>query len=390
MQSRQVIRALLRQHRPACMVVTGCYAQTEPLTVAGIEGVDYVLGHAEKFRLAQIILPLAERQGTSAKVLCENIAAAGTFEPSGEWSTEGARSRAFLKIQDGCNANCTYCIVPAARGASRSMPPDRVYQRLAAQIAAGYKEIVLTGIHLGLYGIDAEPPSSLLHLLQHIAAQAPAARLRLSSLEPPELSEALLATLSTASVFCPHLHVPLQSGDDTVLTAMGRPYTREVVRARIQAAVELMPDVAVGMDVMAGFPGESARAFEQTCDLLQMLPVSYLHVFPFSVRPQTKAAGMQPQISQRLIKARCRRLRELGKLKKLAFWEKNLRQRRQVLVENRRDTATGLLKGLTDNYIPVLLPGDDKMRNQFVTVKLEAIQDDRAITGKAEGAGDKG
>lgn len=371
MQSRQVVRALLRRHQPACMVVTGCYAQTEPEALAAIEGVTYVLGQAEKYRLPEIIRPL--HTPASRPVICCNPDIPAVFEPVAHLPLTSQRSRAFLKIQDGCNAGCTYCIVPRARGAVRSMAPERVVQQIAALADAGYREVVLTGIHLGQYGTDVNPTSALQSLLELLIKQPPPLRLRLSSLEPLEVSSSLLQLIAASSVLCDHLHIPLQSGADSILAAMNRPYTQAQVRERILEVAGRLPRAAIGMDVMVGFPGETDSAFRQTCDLLENLPISYLHVFPFSARPHTPAASLPQPVSPVVRKARVQHLQALGVHKKKIFWTNQLGQPHQILIENRRDSVTGWLKGLTDNYIPVLLPGPDSLKNQIVPAVLEDI-----------------
>jgi threonylcarbamoyladenosine tRNA methylthiotransferase MtaB len=283
------------------------------------------------------------------------------------------RSRPFLKIQDGCNAFCTYCIVPYARGRSRSLPVDQVLSKLRELMSEGFFEVVLTGIHLGIYGQDLTPPTDLYALLQLIVKEFRQGRLRLSSIEPNELSEAIIDLVASSERLCKHVHIPLQSGDDPILKRMHRPYTRSHFKELVEKIHAQIPEAAIGADILIGFPGESDASFENTLALVQHLPLSYLHVFPYSSRPGTPAASFPEQTHPQVIKARCARMRALGNQKKEAFLQQAVSRRYLVLVENKRDKATGLLKGLTTNYIPVLLKGPDTFRNHVIEVQIKDI-----------------
>jgi len=280
MQSRQAIRQAIRAYPHARIVVTGCYAQTQPEEILAIEGVSHVI-------------PQQDKASVLTAVFSESRASecTGTLTPTSPWpdasafspeETRGSRTRTVLKVQDGCNAHCTYCIVPKARGKSRSMPTPRVISNLHALSRAGYQEVVLSGIHLGCYGLDFSPPSSLLALLENIDALGIMRRVRLSSIEPGELSDDIIDLVARSKAFCRHFHIPLQSGDDAVLRRMGRLYTRSFFGDIVQMVHARIPDAAIGVDVLVGFPGESDAAFENTFNLIDSLPVSYLHVFPFS------------------------------------------------------------------------------------------------------------
>jgi threonylcarbamoyladenosine tRNA methylthiotransferase MtaB len=262
------------------------------------------------------------------------------------------------------------------------MPEVQVLERVAALAAAGYREIVLTGIHLGAWGQDLNPSRDIPSLVRHIGDARQIGRLRLSSIEPLEVTDELMACLRESTVLCRHLHIPLQSGDDRILAAMGRHYDREFFRERIERLVTEIPDLAIGVDVMAGFPGEGDHEFQNTMALLRELPVAYLHVFPYSERPGTEAAGMPGKVEERVRAARAAALRDLGLAKREAFVKRLSGSRQVVLVEESRDRKTGRLKGFTGNYIPVCLQGGGRsMMNRFVDVVIES-DDAGIVTGR--------
>jgi threonylcarbamoyladenosine tRNA methylthiotransferase MtaB len=288
-------------------------------------------------------------------------------------------TRAFLKIQDGCDASCSYCIVPHVRGGSRSIPPEEVLERISSLGGADFREVVLTGIHLGAYGRDLQPAADLTSLVRRIAEGSPVERFRLSSIEPREVTDELLALIGNSSGrICRHLHIPLQSGDDAILAAMNRDYDGDFFRGLIEKIHRAVPGIAVGIDVMAGFPGETEAAFESTVCLVEKLPAAYLHVFPFSRRPGTPAASMPDQVSEEEKKRRTQRLRALGAAKRRAFAERFLGKTLEVLVEERQDRETRHLVGFSDNYIPVAVRGDVSA-NRIVRVRPEAFRNGRLI-----------
>ncbi len=381
MQSRQLIRQLQRQHPGARIIVTGCYAQIAPGEIAAIEGVHMIAGQSRKADLPAMIVQAAHDAGVAPLCAVDRLDPQMPFSMPGA-PVPGSRTRPYLKIQDGCNSFCTYCIVPYARGRSRSMPPEEVLRHLHQLGAMGYHEAVLTGIHLGVYGLDLQPAGSLLALLEVIAQERPLARIRLSSIEPNELSDELIDLVAASDLFCPHFHLPLQSGDDTILKRMHRPYTRELFRQRVMHIKRRLPWAAVGADVLLGFPGEDEAAFEQTCRLIERLPLTYLHVFPFSARPGTPAAGYGDQVPSDIIKRRAARVRALGAEKKQAFLQSALGRETDVLLETRRDPATGHLKGLTPNYLTVLLEGPDHCMNTIVPVVIERIGNAYQLVGQ--------
>jgi threonylcarbamoyladenosine tRNA methylthiotransferase MtaB len=380
MQSRQAIRRLVRAHPKARIIVTGCYAQTAPDEIERIEGVHYIVGQFEKSDIPRLIIESSPDIASDPVRLVKHIPRQVAFSIPRD-TASGRRTRPFLKIQDGCDRFCTYCIVPHARGPSRSMPLASVLARLVQLGRRNFREVVLTGIHLGAYGTDFDPPIGLIDLLLRIEDLRPVERLRLSSIEPDEVHQELVALLATSRVFCPHLHLPLQSGDDQVLERMHRPYNSFDFKETVRMIAAAIPQAAIGADVLVGFPGEGQAAFDNTCNLVDALPLAYLHVFPFSARPGTPAFHFRDQLPDQTIKARTAKLRKLGKQKKRAFIEANMGRRHRVLIEGQRDRQTGFLKGLTANYIPTLIEGDDDLMNRIVIVEPQTILPEGRIKG---------
>lgn len=373
MQSRQAIRRAIRANPDARIVVTGCYAQTAPQEIDKIDGVDYIVGHDKKMSINRLIRPNGDQTSTDQVSSEYDIRNSGQFQlmPT---AISAPRTRPFLKIQDGCDAFCTYCIVPFARGRSRSMPLDNILQSIQQLAAADYHEVVLTGIHLGAYGRDLSPAANLAALLRRIRALELIDRVRLSSIEPLELTHEIIEIVAESDMFCRHFHIPLQSGDDHILKIMGRPYSRQIFHDLIVKIKELMPDAAIGADTLIGFPGESANAFENTYNLVNDLPLSYLHVFPFSVRPGTPAAEFTDNIPHEKIKNRCEQMRKLGLDKRMNFYQQFLGKKISVLIETQRDRTSGLLKGISSNYLPVLIDGKDELKNKFIEVRIEKME----------------
>lgn len=370
MQSRQAVRRLVRDHPHALVVVTGCYAQVAPEAFASIPGVHYVVGHAFKDQIARLASP--HKRCRSGVTLVEDLSAPRLFQDL-PVTRFGDRTRPFVKIQDGCDAFCTYCIIPRARGRSRSLSPEIVTKRIRKLKESGYSEVVLCGIHMGRYGQDLTPGTSLTRLLRSTDSPDSVQRLRLSSIEPAELSEDLIGHVAISEQLCPHLHIPLQSGDDEVLKRMNRPYSSKFFTDLIHHVIHTIPDAAIGVDVLSGFPGETEKAFEKTCSLIERIPIAYLHVFPFSLQKGTQAEGLGNRISPGTIKKRCQHLRKMGQAKRRRFYESHIGSTWDVLIEGKRDRATGYLKGFTKNYIPVLVKGSDEWFHQVVEVRLERI-----------------
>jgi threonylcarbamoyladenosine tRNA methylthiotransferase MtaB len=375
MQSRQAVRQAIRANPNSQIVVTGCYAQTEPEAFEKINGVHYIIGNADKHRIGEILAAGRNSANNQTITINNDVQSPEALKPSLA-AVSSSRTRPFLKIQDGCDAFCAYCIVPYARGPSRSLPVANVLEGISALSAAGYHEIVLTGIHLGQYGCDLIPVTSLGELLDRIDRSEMVQRVRLSSIEPLELTDALIERVADSPRFCRHFHVPLQSGDDRILKKMKRPYTVDIFRRRIAKIRDQIPHAAIGVDTLIGFPGETDAAFKHTYDLMNELPISYLHVFPFSARPGTPAALYPDKITPDVIKERCEKMRCLGQIKRLQFYRNFIGKEVEILVESTRHSATGLLKGLSSNYMPVLINADDDQINKLVTVKLTDQMDD--------------
>jgi threonylcarbamoyladenosine tRNA methylthiotransferase MtaB len=371
MQSRQFIRRAARRNGAAKIAVLGCYAQVAAAEIATIPGVTHIMGTSEKLALLDYIS--REEENTVPCIHLENVRNASAPTPL-VLSVFSNRTRAFLKVQDGCDAFCSYCIVPYARGRSRSITLVSILKQVERFLDHGYQEIVLTGIHLGHWGYDLKPQLELTELLRSILGHCPPPRLRLSSLEPGEILSDLLALIASEPKICPHLHIPLQSGDATILTRMNRHYHPLFYRETVLEAIQRIPDLAVGVDVMVGFPGETEERFQNTYSLIESLPIAYLHIFPFSPRHGTPAATMGEQISPAVIRQRCRLLRELDKRKRLTFLNRFLGKVRPVLVENRQDKATGLPCGFSDNYLPVLVQADSPLANQNVLARFDRIE----------------
>ncbi len=377
MQSRQVIRQVIRNHSKARVVVTGCHAQTASEEIAAIKGVDLVVANVDKHRIPQTILALLDQDfAPPVPVTPSAVKDSRRFEPMPSIA-HGGRTRPFLKIQDGCDAFCTYCIVPYARGRSRSLPEKQVLAQIAQLGVRGYREVVLTGIHIGCYGQDLTPATNLYDLLCRIREAGSVDRIRVSSIEPGELSKDIIgladANGDVPGRLCPHFHIPLQSGDDTVLKRMHRPYDRTYFYSLVQTIAHRLPDAAIGVDTLIGFPGETDEAFVQTYELIRSLPVAYLHVFPFSAREGTPAFSFSDQLPPPVIKDRCQHMRRLGTEKRKRFYEDRVGSSVKVLVETTRVRPSGCLKGLTENYIPVHFHGDDELCNSFQSVRIERL-----------------
>ena len=380
MQSRQAVRKAMRSNPGARIIVTGCYAQTEPDAIKKIKGVHHIIGHADKHKIPEIILSSDENVQHPVTIIKRNIFLEHDFKSS-PTTVFGNRTRPFLKIQDGCDSHCTYCIVPYARGPSRSMPFESVLKHIQQLKQAGYHEVVLSGIHLGAYGTDLPHKTDLFSLLNRIHELRGIDRVRLSSIEPLELKDDIIKLVSETDMFCKHFHIPMQSGDDDVLKKMRRPYTRSFFRDLINKINKRLPDAAIGVDTLIGFPGETENAFANTYSLVEDLPVTYLHVFPFSSRGKTPADKLSGKVSSTVIKKRCQKMHQLGNIKKRIFYKKIVGQKVDVLIEDKREKSTGHLKGLTSNYIPVHVPCDDKYKNALVQVRIDRLNSNNTVFG---------
>ena len=379
MQSRQAVRQAIRANPDARIIVTGCYAQTEPHALEKIRGIQYIVGNADKHRIVELGRAEPVRPADKTVTICNALRPLPLFKSAPD-AIAGSRTRPVFKIQDGCNAACTYCVVPRARGPSRSLPPDDVIDGIKTLSDAGYIEIVLSGIHLGHYGKDFRPKTNLRDLLVRIENETAIPRLRLSSIEPLEVTDELIEQMAKSSRLCRHFHIPLQSGDNSILKKMRRPYTADDFKQLIHKIHKRIPDTAIGADILVGFPGENEAAFNRTYECIRTLPLTYLHVFPFSARPGTPAASYSDKISPLVIKERCEKMRRLGHNKRLTFAQRFIGQQIQVLVESTRHSATGFLKGLSSNYMTVLIDDNRSISNQFLSVKISE-QVDNALMG---------
>ncbi|MBM4287932.1 MAG: tRNA (N(6)-L-threonylcarbamoyladenosine(37)-C(2))-methylthiotransferase MtaB [Deltaproteobacteria bacterium] len=369
-QVRQMLRQASRRSSLQGIIITGCYAQRAPQELACFPKVRAVLGNAEKSLWPDLLPALANRQQPLVQVRDMDACREFSFLPLRNFY---GHTRAFLKIQDGCRHGCAYCIVPRVRGPERSLPLQNLRQQVEDFVAAGFKEIVLTGINLARYGPDLPGQPSLTSVVRLLRQASEPVRFRLSSLEPQHINPDLLQELAEWPQFCPHFHIPLQSGASAVLAAMQRDYQASWFAALIQEIAAMFPAAAIGLDVMTGFPTESAADYYQTRELIDRLPVSYLHVFPYSPRPGTVAAGLSPKATPAEIQDRARDLRALGLQKKALFYQGQVGQVVEVLVEGSLAGKPGWVKGLTGNYLRVHLPGPPSWVNRMVRVRLREV-----------------
>jgi threonylcarbamoyladenosine tRNA methylthiotransferase MtaB len=377
-QSRQLVRRAHRLNPSASIVVTGCYAQVAPETFRGLDGVTLVAGTAMKDALPSLLTSERLPAGT---IVVTDMKDHQPFSCL-PLSRIPGQTRGYVKIQDGCNADCSYCIIPRARGPSRSRKETGVIEEIRRFVDSGYREIVLTGIHLGHYGHDLAEATTLARLVRRIENETSIERIRLSSIEPKDVTNDLLALFRRSSRLCRHLHIPLQSGHDRILSLMSRNYTTADYRDLLSKIFDASPEAAVGIDIMTGFPGEGEKEFEATLEFVASLPAAYFHVFPWSSRPGTKAAGMGSHLKESVKKERARILRELGLKKREEYGRRFLGREVSVLVESGRHDGTGLLRGFSDTYIPVLvMDGTSSIINTIVMVTLES-QRGTMLTGR--------
>jgi len=351
---RQAIRRALKANPEACVIVTGCFAQLQPEQIAGIDGVDVVLGASEKFNLFAYVDAFSKKEKTQIEVSCidevsEFGAAFSAFE----------RTRAFLKVQDGCDYSCTFCTIPRARGASRSDTIAGIVEQAELIAERGFKEIVISGVNIGLFG--QERGESLLTLIRELDRVEAVDRYRISSCEPNLLSDEIIDFVAESRAFMPHFHLPLQSGDDFVLGKMRRRYRRNLYADRVDRILRTMPDAAIGVDVIVGFPAETESRFENCFAFISDLPVSYLHVFTYSERPNTVAVDELNSmgglaVEKHVRSHRNRRLRLLSEKKRASFYSRFMGSYRPVLWED--SNKGGLMSGFTDNHIRVESPYD--------------------------------
>lgn len=367
-KSRQLIRRAVKANPGGLVVVTGCYSQVSPGEVLEIPGVDLVTGTAERSRIVDLVEKL--EKGRKINTVRESRDFTEFEEIPAVASTE--RVRAYLKIQEGCSNFCSYCIVPYARGPLKSRDPGNILEEAGRLAAAGYREIVLTGIHTGAYGKDKNG-INLAGLLGKLAEIKGMARIRLSSVEPMDITAELISMMAQGLPFCPHLHIPLQSGDDSILAAMRRNYRTEDFRKLITVIREKIKDVSVTTDVIVGFPGENHQNFINTYDFISELNFSALHIFKYSPRKGTPAAEYPGQVAPGVKEDRSKSLIALGRDLFTRFASLYLGREIEVLVEECVQGQNGMVRGHTANYLPVIFPGDPDLRGSFVQVRAERM-----------------
>ena len=373
-QVRQLTRKLRRQNSAARLVVTGCYAQRDPRALARITGVDAVVGNSHKGDIGTIASAFECEEtpppthGEIATIFRDDFGNVAAMEMMPATKT-GGRTRPFVKIQDGCDAKCTYCIIPYVRGPSRSVPPQIVLRQLGQLVENGFKEIVLTGIHMGSYGVHLKPRYSLDRLLKEIVGVPGLQRVRLSSLEPMQLSRRVIALAANCEKIAPHFHICLQSGSDRILKKMFRPYKTSRFAPIVEEIRRCIPDAAIGTDVIAGFPGESEEDHRQTVEFIGRMPFTYLHVFPYSDRSGTAASRMAEKVDSRTIKRRSKELRQISEDKNRAFRRRFLGQSLSVLTLS--ETKDGMRTALSGNYLKAKLDPSIPS-NQLVQAKVVA------------------
>ncbi len=368
-QSRQLVRKAARTG--AKIIATGCYAQLKAEELIEINGIDLVLGNSAKGSILDHIASITTKADSPVSII---DAPDSKLEELPYYST---RSRAFLKIQDGCNFACSYCAVPSARGKSRSLDEKAVIASVEKLAADGYKEIIITGIHTGLYGADLTPENSLLDLIITLTEEFPDISFRLSSLEPQEFKEGFLQLINDGKI-CPHIHIPLQSGSDKILRAMNRGYSSTFYEQLINRIVTACPDISIGTDVIAGFPGESEKEFTETVNFIKNLPLSYLHVFPYSNRPGTTASSLECQVDDAIKRDRVKKLLEISSKLKNSYISKSLDRVLNVIVEN-KPVTDGFYNAISDNYLRVLVKSKDLKPGQNLRVKVNSIANNTII-----------
>lgn len=363
-KSRQLIRRATRLNPDSIVAVAGCYSQVSPQEVQAIEGVDVIVGTSDRSRIVDFV----EEALKSARPVnaVTDIMTAEHFEDIPLFNIPG-RTRAFLKIQEGCTNFCTYCIIPYARGPLRSRSLDSIFTEASKLVDAGFKEIVLTGIHLGAYGRDLDGNISLVEAVKTVLRVQGLARLRLGSLESIEISDELISLMQTDKRLCQHLHLPLQAGDDAVLAAMNRHYTTDEFHSLIEGIRKEIPDISISTDIIVGFPGETEEMFNNALTFVERMNFSRMHVFPYSRRSGTPAASFNDQVAEHEKKRRAQVMQQLADKKAAQFQNKFLGRRFSILLEA---TDSSIVDGLTGNYIRVYANGTSQMVGSIVDVEL--------------------
>ena len=370
-ECRQLVRRIQRKAPEAMVVITGCYAQLKPEEIASIPGVDLVLGAAEKFNITEHLKTITK--GDSTKICSCDIEEVNIFSAS---QSINDRTRVFLKVQDGCDYNCSFCTIPMARGKSRSDSIDNILANVKTIAEQGVKEIVLTGINLGDFGSTHQSTPNevknkeedFYQLIQQLENSEGPNRYRISSIEPNLLSDEIIEWVSRSKKIMPHFHIPLQSGSNKILGLMRRRYKRELYSEKVNLIKKLIPHCCIGVDVIVGFPGETETHFKETVDFLQALDISYLHVFTYSERTNTLADSMKPVVSISTRNERNKMLRNLSYQKMQYFTNQHVGNTREVLFETHN--KNGMMEGYTDNYIKITTPFKKEWENNIVPWKI--------------------
>lgn len=375
-QFKQIVKKALKNNEKAFIAAVGCYAQLKPEELAAVDGVDLVLGATEKFKITDYINDLSKND--MGEIHSCEIEEADFYV--GSYSI-GDRTRAFLKVQDGCDYKCTYCTIPLARGISRSDTMENVMHNAAEISAKGIKEIVLTGVNVGDYGKgefgNKKHEHTFFDLVQALDTVAGIERLRISSIEPNLLKNETIDFVSKSRTFVPHFHIPLQSGSNTILKKMKRRYLRELYGERVAKIREVMPDACIGVDVIVGFPGETDELFLETYNFLNDLDISYLHVFTYSERDNTEATAFDGVVPTNVRAKRSKMLRGLSVKKRRAFYESQLNTSRTVLFES--ENKEGYIHGFTENYVKVKTPWNPDLVNTLHPITLTKIDEDGLV-----------
>lgn len=378
-ECRQIIRSVLNKNPDAYIIVTGCYAQLQPNEIAAIHGVDLVLGANEKFKLFDYVNGFEKNELSCIYTSpSEEISSL-----DGAYSSDvESRTRAFLKIQDGCDYNCSFCTIPLARGKSRSLPAEIVLKNAEELLKLGYKEIVLTGVNTGDYNYQngSPNPKKLIDILYSLE-KLEVPRIRISSIEPNLLNDEIIDLVAGSKNFCKHFHIPLQSGDPETLKLMRRRYNRDFYKELINKLNKKIPGLGIGVDVIIGFPGETDTRFSNTLNFLEELEVSYLHVFTYSERRNTFAVTLPGRVDIAARKERSRILRELSNKKRLNFYARNTGNGHKVLFESAKED--GYIYGFTGNYIRVRTKHDVKLENEIVPFEITGTENYLFAEGSA-------
>lgn len=365
-KSRQIIRRSARANKNSVLAVVGCYAQNSPQEISKIDGVDIIIGTADRMKIVELVEKVLKNRE-------EKILQVGDVEKISEFEElphTPQRTRAFLKIEDGCNNFCSYCIIPYVRGRVRSRSLESIRRECFELAGKNYKEIVLTGIHIGAYGKDFKNKITLADAVKVVLDSAKPVRLRLGSVESVEMTEELINLLKTDSRICNHLHLPLQSGSDEILKSMRRPYNTKNFSDLTARLIKEIPDISIGTDLIVGFPGETEKHFEETINFLQSQPFSKIHVFPFSARKGTLAAEMKNQIDSQTKKNRVAKVLEIAKAKEKIFAEKLIGQTVEIIAETEENN---FIDGLTKNYVRLKIPASPEIKlGEIIKVKVTA------------------